>query len=231
MEWSEKRDGLPQGIALWYARSMQSKATSVEEYLAGLPEDRRAALGAVRDVIRGNLDRDYAEGMQYGMIGYYVPRSVFPPGYHSDPSQPLPFACLAAQKNHMALYLMSVVDEGGEGARFRQAWRKSGKKLDMGKSCIRFRRLEDLALDVIGDAIRRMPARTWIETYLRATAGRKPTPRKEIAARVSAKASAKKASAKKATAKKASSARVSRARASSGSPSTSRARSTRRGRG
>jgi hypothetical protein len=201
---------------------MQSKATSVEEYLAGLPEDRRAALGAVRDVIRGNLDRDYAEGMQYGMIGYYVPRSVFPPGYRSDPSQPLPFACLASQKNHMALYLMSVVDEGGEGARFRQAWRKSGKKLDMGKSCIRFRRLEDLALDVIGDAIRRMPARTWIETYLRATAGRKPTPRKEIAARVAAR---------KASAKKASSARVSRARASSGSPSTSRARSTRRGRG
>ena len=169
---------------------MQSKAATVDAYLKSLPADRRSAISAVRDVIRKNLDRDYAEGMQYGMIGYYVPHSVFPPGYHCDPDKPLPFACLASQKNHMALYLMCVVDERGEGARFRAAWAKSGKKLDMGKSCIRFRRVEDLALDVIGDAIRSMPARAWIEAYSEATFARKPTPRAEIAARTVAKKTA-----------------------------------------
>ena len=87
---------------------MQSKATTVDQYLASLPEDRRAALSAVRDVIRKNLDGDYEEGMQYGMIGYYVPHAVFPAGYHADPKQPLPFASLASQKNHMAVYLMCV---------------------------------------------------------------------------------------------------------------------------
>src|SRR5262245_25753150 len=144
---------------------MQSKATTVDEYLAGLPDDRRAAIATVRDHIRANLDRDYVEGMNFGMIGYCVPHTVFPPGYHSDPSQPLPFACLASQKNHMALYLMSVVDASGEGGRFRKEWAKTGKKLDMGKSCIRFKRVEDLALDVIGDAIKRMPVKKYIEYY------------------------------------------------------------------
>ena len=220
---------------------MQSRATTVEAYLSSLPEDRRAAIAAVRDVVRKNLDRDYAEGMQSGMIGWYVPHTVFPPGYHCDPNQPLPFACLASQKNHMALYLMSVVDPGGEGARFREAWTKTGKKLDMGKSCIRFKRLEDLALDVIGDAIRRMPARAWIEQYLKWTTGRKPVPREEIRARVAArkKEAAKKkpaarpkaaAVAKKPAGKKGA-ASVSTSRASRGSPSSSRGPSSRRGRG
>lgn len=161
---------------------MQSRATTVDEYLASLPEERRAAISAVRDEILRSLDGEYAEGMQYGMIGYYVPHTVFPPGYHADSNQPLPFACLASQKNHMALYLMSVVDESSEGGRFREAWAKTGKKLDMGKSCIRFKRVEDLALDVIGDAIRRMPARAWVEYYLKATVGRMPVPREEIRA-------------------------------------------------
>ncbi|HZK81831.1 MAG TPA: DUF1801 domain-containing protein, partial [Humisphaera sp.] len=87
---------------------MKSNAATVEQYLAELPEDRRAAIGAVRDVILKNLDADYEEGMQYGMIGYYVPHRIFPAGYHCDPKQPLPFAALGSQKNHMAIYLMSV---------------------------------------------------------------------------------------------------------------------------
>ena len=87
---------------------MQSKATTVEQYLAELPEDRRKAIEAVRQVVLKNLDKDYEEGMQYGMIGYYVPHRVYPAGYHCDPKQPLPFAGLASQKNHMALYLMCV---------------------------------------------------------------------------------------------------------------------------
>lgn len=142
---------------------MQSKATTVAQYLAELPEERRQAIEAVRKVILKNLDKDYREEMSYGMIGYVVPHSVYPPGYHCDPKLPLPFAALASQKNHMSVYLMTVYS--GEEQRFREAWARTGKKLDMGKCCIRFKRLEDVALDVIGDAIRRVPAKKWIELY------------------------------------------------------------------
>jgi len=149
---------------------MQSKATSVEQYLSELTEDRRKALEAVRQVILKNLDKDYEEGMQYGVIGYYVPHRVYPAGYHCDPRQPLPFAGLASQKNHMALYLMCVYGESDHSKWFRQAWAKTGKKLDMGKSCVRFKKLEDLALDVIAEAIKRVPARKYIEHCEAATA-------------------------------------------------------------
>ena len=144
---------------------MQSKARTVDAYLAELPEDRREAIAAVRDVIRRNLDPDYEEGMQYGMIGYFVPHRVFASGYHCDPRQPLPFATLGSQKNHMALYLMCVYGHAETAKWFRQAWQKSGKKLDMGKACVRFKRIEDLPLDVIGETIRRVPAKKYIEHY------------------------------------------------------------------
>ncbi len=143
---------------------MQSQATTVEQYLAELPDDRRAAISVVRKVILKNLDKDYEEGMQYGMIGYYVPHRVYPGGYHCDPKQPLPFVCLASQKNYMSLYAMSLYGSGSEAPWFHSEWAKTGKKLDMGKSCIRFRKLEDLALDVIGEAIRRVPAKKYIAT-------------------------------------------------------------------
>ncbi len=144
---------------------MQSKATSVTQYLASLPEDRRAAISAVRRVILDNLDKDYAEGMQYGMIGYFVPHSVFPAGYHCDPKQPLSFAGLASQKGHMSLYLMCVYGNEEQRAWFERAWKKSGKKLDMGKACLRFKKVEDLAMDVIGEAIRRIPAKKYVAAY------------------------------------------------------------------
>ena len=144
---------------------MQSKATSVDQYLAALPADRRAALEAVRNVIRANLDKEYEEGMQYGMIGYYVPHRVFPAGYHCDPRQPLTFAGLAAQKNQMSLYLMCVYGDAAMAEWFRSAYAASGKKLDMGKACVRFRKLEDLPLEVIGQAIARVPAKVYIERY------------------------------------------------------------------
>jgi hypothetical protein len=143
---------------------MQSKAKTVADYLAKLPADRRAALQAVRKVVRKNLDKDYEEGMQYGMIGYYVPHSVYPPGYHCDPKQPLPFAALASQKNYMSLYLMCVYGDA-HWKWFQQAWAKTGKKLDMGKCCVRFKEPEDLALDIIAEALRRTPARKYIEFY------------------------------------------------------------------
>ena len=144
---------------------MQSKATTIEQYLSELPEERRAAVATVRHVILKNLDKDYEEGMQYGMIGFYVPHRIYPAGYHTDPKQPLPFASLASQKDYMSLYMMTVYGEGAEETWFRNEWAKTGKPLDMGKSCIRFKRLEDLALNVIGEAIRRVPVKRFIEHY------------------------------------------------------------------
>lgn len=144
---------------------MTSKAATVAEYLASLPADRRTAIEAVRAVILRNLDPQYEEGMQYGMIGYYVPHRVYPPGYHCDPRQPLPFAALASQKNYLSVYLGCVYGPSDEERRFREAWARTGKRLDMGKTCIRFKQAEDLALDVIGEAIRRMPARKFIAHY------------------------------------------------------------------
>jgi hypothetical protein len=140
---------------------MQSKATTVKEYLSQLPRDRRAAIETVRQVILRNLDGDYEEGMQYGMIGYYVPHRVYPAGYHCDPKQPLPFAALGSQKNYMSLYLMCVYGDSALAQWFRDAWAKTGKKLDAGKACVRFKKLDDLALDVIGEAIKR--AKKYIE--------------------------------------------------------------------
>jgi len=144
---------------------MQSKATTVAQYLAELPADRRDAIEAVRQVILQNLDPDFEEGMQYGMIGFYVPHRLFPAGYHCDPKQPLPFVNLASQRNYMSLYMMACYGCDSDEDWFRKAWVKTGKKLDMGKSCIRFKKLDDLALDLIGEAIRRMPAKKYIAIY------------------------------------------------------------------
>jgi len=150
---------------------MQSAAATVDQYLAELPAARREAIEAVRKVILANLDPLYSESMQYGMIGYAVPHSVYPDGYHCNPKQPLPFAALASQKNYMSLYIMgfyvgcSDTEETEELRWFRAAWSAAGKKLDMGKSCLRFKKPDDLALDVLGEAIRRMPAQRYIERY------------------------------------------------------------------
>lgn len=144
---------------------MTSQATTVKEYLASLPEDRRAAISAVRDVILKNLPAGYEEGMQYGMIGYYVPPNIFPAGYHCDPKVPLPFASLASQKNHMAVYLMCVYGDEATREWFEKEYRASGKKLDMGKSCVRFKKLDDLPLEVIGKAIARVPVARYIARY------------------------------------------------------------------
>lgn len=152
---------------------MQSAATTVAEYLAGLPAERLPMVSAIRNVILANLDAGYEEGMQYGMIGYYVPHRLFPDGYHTDPRQPLPFAALASQKQYVSIYLTGVYcgcDDRGAAVTpdarwFREAWLATGRKLDMGKSCIRVKKLEDVALDVVGEAIRRVPAQAYIERY------------------------------------------------------------------
>lgn len=179
---------------------MQSKSTTVEAYLKSLPEDRRAAVEAVRKVIRKNLPKGYAEGMQYGMIGYYVPHEVYPAGYHCDPREPLPFAGLASQKNHLSLYLMSIYMDSELQERFVRSWKATGKKLDMGKACIRFKRLEDVPLEVVGEAVRSVPVGSYVERYeanLPAGARKKSgAVKKPAAKRVTKKKVAKKTRAK-----------------------------------
>ena len=149
---------------------MKSKASTVEEYLAGLPEDRRAAIQAVRKVILKNLPKGYEEVLQYGVLGYVVPLKVFPSGYLNRKNEPLPYICLASQKNYMSIYMMSVY--GDAEAEFREEYQATGKRLDMGKCCVRFRKLEDLPLDVIGKAVARYPMKKWIEICVSAKAGR-----------------------------------------------------------
>jgi hypothetical protein len=168
---------------------MQSKAATVKQYLVSLPADRRAAIAALRDVILKNLDSEIEEGMLYGMIGYYLPHSVYPPGYRADPKQPLPFAALASQKNYMSLYLMSVYcgceaehPTNPHAKWFRDEWMKTGKKLDMGKSCIRFRKLDDLPLELIGKAVKRITARD----FIRFCESSRPATRKTRAAKAKA---------------------------------------------
>ena len=187
---------------------MKSKATTVKAYLASLPADRRQGIEAVRKVIRANLDKHYEESMLWGMIGYAVPHRVWPHGYHCDPSKPLMMAALSSQKNNLTVYLMSVYGDKSERAWFQKAWAKTGKKLNMGGCCVRFTTVEDAALDVIGEAIRRTPAKAYIERYVQTLAGTgrgpdgkklKPAAEARKAAKKVAKKPAKKASKKAVT--------------------------------
>ena len=162
---------------------MKSNATTVKEYLQQLPADRQAAISAIRAVILANLPKGFVECMGYGMIGYVVPHSLYPAGYHCDPKLPLPFANLASQKNHMALYLMSVYGDPETEQWFRHAWLAAGKKLDMGKCCVRFKRLEDVPLDVVGQIIARVPVKAYIahmEKLIGAPKKKNPPARKKI---------------------------------------------------
>jgi hypothetical protein len=181
---------------------MQSKAATVAEYLASLPEGRRAAVQAVRETILANLDTagGYEEGMTYGMIGYFVPHRIYPDGYHCDPKQPLPFVNLASQKNYISLYMMCIYGMPEHAKWFTDAWRKSGRKMpSMGKSCIRFRKLEEVPLDVIGEAIRRVPVQDLIAFYESAikTSGKRPRSQTKAASAKKAVRQGAKESAKK----------------------------------
>ncbi len=140
----------------------QSEAETVEEYLAELSEDRRAAISTVRKVILDNLPTGYGETMQYGMIGYVIPLEDYPETYNG---QALVYASLASQKNYMSLYLMNIYADPEAERWFVEQYKASGKKLNMGKSCVRFKKLEDLPVDLIGQAIARTPAVEFIERY------------------------------------------------------------------
>jgi hypothetical protein len=149
-------------MALVDAIPMKSTAKTPEEYLASLPPDRRAAIAAVREVIKKNLPKGYQETVSGGVISYVVPFTHLPETYNG---QPLWYAALASQKNYMAVYLMSAyADKKGEQW-FKSRYKASGKKLDMGKSCVRFKKLDDLPLDLIGEVIARTPMEEWIRVY------------------------------------------------------------------
>ncbi len=129
---------------------MRSEATTVEEYLESLPEDRKEAISAVRKVILENLPEGIEENMNWGMISYEVPLKTYPETYNK---QPLMFAALASQKRHMAVYLTGIYMDEGVRKQFEADYRATGKRFDAGKSCVRFRKLEHLPLDLIGGAV------------------------------------------------------------------------------
>ena len=142
---------------------MPTKASSpmtVEQYLASLPVDRRAEIERVRSVVRKNLPAGYVEGTSYGMIYYGVPLSVYPDTYNK---QPLGYVAIASQKSYCSLHLMPVYGDKKQEQRLRDGFAAKGKKLDMGKACIRFKRADDLDLDVIGDIIASIPMQRWVE--------------------------------------------------------------------
>ena len=149
---------------------MQSKAKSVEDYLSELDDTRRDSISTVRNVVLENLPDGYEEMMLFGMITYAVPLSTFPDTYNK---QPLMYAALASQKRHMALYLTNVYGDGSLEAWFRERYKATGKRLDMGKSCVRFRKLDDLPLDLVGETIAKTPIDEFLEIYRASRTGTK----------------------------------------------------------
>ena len=145
---------------------MQSAATTVDEYLESLPEERKEPIKAMRDAIVKNLPEGFKEGMGYGMAGYVVPHSLYPAGYHCDPKQALPFMGFASQKNHIALYHMGIYSDPALLEWFKEEFAiVSKKKLDMGKSCIRFKKGEDIPVALIGELASKMTPQQWISVY------------------------------------------------------------------
>ena len=145
---------------------MQSKATSPEHYLAELPDDRKATMQKLRKTIKDNLPKGFEEVMCYGMLGYVVPHSIYPNGYHCDPKLPLGFMNLASQKNFIALYHMGVYANKELYDWFVAEYPKHCKtKLDMGKSCIRFKKIDDIPYDLIAELSRKVTVEQWISNY------------------------------------------------------------------
>jgi uncharacterized protein YdhG (YjbR/CyaY superfamily) len=145
---------------------MQSKATSPEDYLNELPEDRKAAINALRKVIKKHLPKGFKEEMSYGMIGYVVPHKLYPNGYHCDPKLPLPFMSIASQKNFIAVYHMGLYADEILMKWFTDAYAKAVPgKLDMGKSCLRFKKTEQIPFDLIGELAAKMTPQDWITLY------------------------------------------------------------------
>ena len=145
---------------------MQYEATSPNDYISQVPEERQDALKKLRKVIKDNLPKGFEEGMIYKMIGYYVPHSVYPDGYHCDPKIPLPFMSFASQKNSVNLYHSGIYANKEIHDWFVGEYPKHSKrKLDMGKSCVRFKKPEDIPYELIGKLAGKMSAKEWIDIY------------------------------------------------------------------
>jgi uncharacterized protein YdhG (YjbR/CyaY superfamily) len=148
---------------------MQSKATTPEQYLSELPEDRKEAMLKLRNAIKENLPQGFEEVISYGMLGYVVPHSIYPSGYLCDPKLPLPFINLASQKNFIALYHMGIYANKNLESWFVSEYPKHVKsKLDMGKSCIRFKKMDDIPFDFIGELAAKVSVEDWISIYEKA---------------------------------------------------------------
>lgn len=145
---------------------MQSKAISPDEYIAEMPVERQPGFKKLRQTIKKNLPKGFKEIMCYGMIGYVVPHSIYPDGYHCDPKTPLPFLSIASQKNFIAVYHMGIYADPAILKWFTTAYAKVGKaKLDMGKSCIRFKKTEDIPFELLGELASKMTPKDWILKY------------------------------------------------------------------
>ncbi len=176
-----------------------TKPATVDAYLKALSPDRLEMVQALRKVVNDNIRGGLVEGMQYGMIGYYVPHSIFPAGYHCDPKQPLPYAGIASQKSHVGFYFMCSYMNPELDAWFRKAWASTGRKLDMGASCVRVKKMDDIAFDVIAELVRKVPGDEYVKIYesIRSqsasgrSAAKKDATSKKPAAKPKASASAK----------------------------------------
>lgn len=145
---------------------MQSKATTPEQYLAELPEDRRIAMEKLRNIALKNLPKGFKEVMSYGMLGYVVPHEIYPNGYHCTPELPLPFFNIASQKNSINIYHMVLYGNKEMHDWFVAEYPKHCKsKLDMGKSCVRFKKMDDIPYDLIGELLTKITVEDWIELY------------------------------------------------------------------
>jgi len=145
---------------------MQSKADTVALYLDSLPDDRKEIINQLRKVINKNLPKGFSEIMNYGMIGYVVPHSIYPAGYHCDPKLPLPFLGLASQKNNISFYHMGIYADPKLLDWFTKNYAKEvTSKLDMGKSCIRFKKPEQIPFKLIGELVSKMTVKDWIALY------------------------------------------------------------------
>jgi uncharacterized protein YdhG (YjbR/CyaY superfamily) len=147
---------------------MNSAATTVDQYMTELPDERKPAMEKLRAIIRKNLPKGFEETMNYGMMGYVVPHSVYPAGYHCDPKLPLPFMGLASQKNSINFYHMGIYANPELLAWFTAEFPKHVKgKPDMGKSCLRFKKPEQIPYDLIGELVKKVSAEEWIDCYER----------------------------------------------------------------
>lgn len=145
---------------------MQSNATTPDEYVDSLPDDRKSAISELRKVILKNLPSGFKEVMSYGMIGYVIPHTIYPDGYHCDPSLPLPFLNIASQKNFIAVYHMGIYADEDLMKWFTSEYPKYFKaKLDTGKSCLRFKKVDQIPFQLIGELASKITPEEWISRY------------------------------------------------------------------